>query len=65
MSINPTTEAEVAGIIRKKSTAVDEISDYIIKKCYPNITHAFRYIINLSLSTGCFPDQLKIPETLI
>ena len=66
MFLNPTTELEVAGIIKKlnnkKSTGVDEISDYIIKKCYPKITHALTYIINLSFSTGYFPDQLKIAK---
>jgi hypothetical protein len=66
MFLNPTTEAEVAGIINnlnnKKLTGVDEISDYIIKKCYPKITHALAYIRKLSLSTGYFPDQLKIAK---
>jgi hypothetical protein len=43
MFLTPTTEAEVVGIIKgldnKKSTDIDEISDHIIKKCYPKITH--------------------------
>jgi hypothetical protein len=66
MFLTPTTEAEVVGIIKrlnnKKSTGIDEISDHIIKKFYPKITHALTYIINLSLSTGYFPDQLKIAK---
>jgi hypothetical protein len=42
--VTPTTEAEAVGIIKrlnnKKSTGADGISDHIIKKCYPKITHA-------------------------
>jgi hypothetical protein len=66
MFLNPTIEAEVAGIMQKlnnkKSTGVDEISDFIIKKCYPKITHTFTYVINSSVSTGYFPVQLKIAK---
>jgi hypothetical protein len=31
----------------------------LLKKCHTKITTALTYIINLSLSTGKFPDQLK------
>jgi hypothetical protein len=66
MFLTPTTEIEVVGIIKgldnKKSTGIDEISDHIIKKCYPKIANVLTYIINLSLSTGYFPDQLKIAK---
>jgi hypothetical protein len=66
MFLTPTTEEEVADIIKglgnKKSTGIDDIPEYIIKKCYPKITTALTYIINLSLSTGHFPDQLKIAK---
>jgi CCR4-NOT transcriptional regulation complex NOT5 subunit len=64
MFLTPTTEVEVVGIIKglrnKKSTGIDDIPEYIIKKCYPKITTALTYIINLSLSTQYFPDQLKM-----
>jgi hypothetical protein len=46
----------VVGIIKrlgnKKSMGIDDIPEYIIKKCYTKITTALTYIINLSLSTG-------------
>jgi hypothetical protein len=64
MFLTPTTEDEVVDLIKglgnKKSTGLDDIPDYIIKKCHTNITTALTCIINLSLSTGKFPDQLKI-----
>jgi hypothetical protein len=66
MFLNPTTEVEVVGIIKglgnKKSMGIDDIPEYIIKKFYPKITTALTYIINLSLSTEYFPDQLKIAK---
>jgi hypothetical protein len=62
--LTPATEVQVVGIIKglhnKKSIGINEISEHIIKKCYPKITNVLTYIINLSLSTGYFPNQLKI-----
>jgi hypothetical protein len=56
----------VIGIIKrlgnKKSTGIDDIPEYIIKKCYPKIISALTYTIKQSLSTGYFPDQLKIAK---
>jgi hypothetical protein len=34
---------------------IDDIPDYIIKKCYPKIITALTHIINLSFATGKFP----------
>ncbi|PNF39304.1 hypothetical protein B7P43_G16557 [Cryptotermes secundus] len=66
MFLIPTTEEEVVGIIKrlgnKKSTGIDDIPEYIIKKCYPKIISALTYTINQSLSTGYFPDQLKMAK---
>jgi hypothetical protein len=66
MFLTQTTQIKVIGIIKglytKKSMGIDEISDHIIKKCYPKITNVLTYIINLSLSTGYFPDQLEIKK---
>jgi hypothetical protein len=66
MFLTPTTEEEVVDIIKglgnKKSTGIDDIPDYIIKKCYPRIKTALTHIINLSFETGKFPDQLKIAK---
>ncbi|PNF33292.1 hypothetical protein B7P43_G10125 [Cryptotermes secundus] len=66
MFLTPTTELEVAGIIKglgnKKSPGIDDIPEYVVKKCYPKLTTALTYVINLSLVTGHFPDQLKIAK---
>jgi hypothetical protein len=66
MFLTPSSEMEVADIIKgignKKSTAVDDIPEFIIKKCYPRITNALTYIINLSFSSGYFLEQLKIAK---
>jgi hypothetical protein len=44
-----TTEVEVSGVIKelhnKKSTGINEISEHIIKKCYPKITNVLTYIL--------------------
>jgi hypothetical protein len=52
----------IKGLSNKKSAGLDDIPDYIIKKCHLKITTPLTYIINLSLSTGQFPDQLKIAK---
>jgi hypothetical protein len=66
MFLTPATNEEVIEVIKgmgnKKSVGMDDIPDYIIKKCYPKIVHALTYIINLSLSTGKFPEQLKMAK---
>jgi hypothetical protein len=49
-------------LVTQKSAGIDDVPGYIIKKCYPKITTALTYIINLSLSIGYFPDQLKIAK---
>jgi hypothetical protein len=63
MFLTPTMEEEVVDLIKgldnKKSTGLDDIPDYVIKKCHPKIKTALTHIINLSLSTGQFPDLLK------
>jgi hypothetical protein len=66
MFLTPITDMEVVGIIKelgnKKSMGIDDISEYIIKKCYPKIITVLTHIVNLSFSAGCFPDQLKITK---
>jgi hypothetical protein len=66
MFLTPTMETEVTDIIKglnnKKSTGIDDISEYVIKKCHSKIITVLTHIINLSLSTGNFPDQLKITK---
>ena len=64
--LNPTNESEVINIIKqfqnKQSAGVDDISDYLVKKCYLNIVSPLTFIINLSLSSGQFPDRLKVAK---
>jgi hypothetical protein len=59
----PSTEEEVVDLIHrldnKKPMGLDDIPDYIIKICHTKIKTALTHIINLSLCTGQFPDQLK------
>lgn len=66
MFLVPVTEAELINIIKnmknKKSSGIDEIPDFIIKKCFTHITSPLCHIVNLSLSTGCFPNELKISK---
>ncbi|PNF26089.1 hypothetical protein B7P43_G04923 [Cryptotermes secundus] len=66
MFLIPTTEKEVVDIIKtlgnKKSTGIDDIPEFIIKKCHSQLANALTYIINLSFSSGYFPDQLKIAK---
>lgn len=64
--LNPTNESEIIEIINqcqnKKSSGIDGIPDFIIKRCCLNIVSPITFIVNLSLSTGCFPDRLKIAK---
>jgi hypothetical protein len=66
MFLTPTTEVEVVEIIKglgnKKSTGIDDMPEFIIKRCYPRIATALTHIVNLSFSSGCFPDQLKLTK---
>jgi hypothetical protein len=45
-----------------KSTSVDDISELIIKKCYPRTANALTDIINLLFPSGYFPDQLNVAK---
>jgi hypothetical protein len=65
MFLTPTTEEVVdliKGLDNKNSTGVDDIPNYVIKKCHSKSKTTLTHIINLSLSTGQFPDQLKIAK---
>jgi hypothetical protein len=62
----PATEEEVLQIANKlkmKSLAgYDEIPDMIVKQCIQTIKKPSTFIINLSLSSGIFPNQMKIAK---
>ena len=46
----------------KQSSVYDEISSDVIKNSQPSIFEPLRYIFNLSIEKGIFPDQPKIAE---
>lgn len=43
----------------KTKSDPDQIPEIIYKKCYFSLTRPIHYLFNLSLSSGCFPDQWK------
>ena len=48
--------------MKKKSSGYDEISSDIIKNISPSVFEPIRYIFNLSIEKGFYPDQLKIAK---
>ena len=62
-SLSYITEAETLKIIRslknKRTTGPDGISSYLIKKCARALVEPLTYLINMSLSEGVFPNELK------
>ena len=45
-----------------KSTGADEISFNVIQNCFGELSEILRYVFDLSLQTGIFPDPLKIAK---
>ena len=43
-----------------KSPGYDEISFNVVEKCFSELCEPLRYVFNLSIETGVFPDKLKI-----
>ena len=43
-----------------KSPGYDEISFNVVKKCFSELCEPLKYVFNLSIETGVFPDKLKI-----
>jgi hypothetical protein len=66
MFLTTTTEREVIDIIKtlgnKKSMGIDDIPEFIIKKCHPQLVNVLTRKINLSFLSGYFPNQLKIAK---
>ena len=54
----------VKGLKAKKSSGYDGISTKLLKQIIPNIVLPLEHIFNLSLSTGCCPDLLKIAKVI-
>lgn len=64
--LRPTDSIEIANLINKLKNnvtpGVDELGSNEIKLISPLICEALSYIINLTLTTGVFPKQLKIAK---
>ena len=45
-----------------KSPGYDDISYNVIKKCFGSLCEPLKYLINLSIEKGAFPDNLKIAQ---
>ena len=68
MCFIPTDQHEILKIVKslkpKKSTGHDGISTKLLKQIIPNIALPLEHIFNLSLSTGCCPDLLKLAKVI-
>jgi hypothetical protein len=66
MCVYPTTDCEIIDIVHNlkanKSAGHDELSPRVIKSVISSIAQPLSDIFNLSLSTGVFPDKLKIAK---
>ena len=45
-----------------KSPGYDDISFNVIKKCFSSLCEPLKYLLNLSIEKGIFPDDLKIAK---
>lgn len=63
MFLTPVTEAELISVIKnlpsKKSTDIDGLSVWILKKCYTELLEPLLFLINSSFKQGIFPQFLK------
>ena len=68
MCFIPTDQHEIFKITQtlksKKSTGPDGISTKLLKQIIRNIASPLEHIFNLSLSTGCCPDLLKLAKVI-
>ena len=66
--LNPIEEKEIIDIVNNfkngKSSGYDDISPSIVKSAIVFITKPLAYIFNLSISTGIFPDALKVAKVV-
>jgi hypothetical protein len=66
--LKPTNTVEIIKIINdlktNSSCGWDDISPKVIKFCHFHIVDSLVYIVNLSLSQGVFPDQLKLAKVI-
>ena len=67
-SFSQITEMQVETVIdnlsNKHSSGVDGISTYLLKECKTSLIPALTLIINQTLSTGIFPEKLKMAKVV-
>ena len=51
---------EIVGSFKNVAAGVDHVSPRVVKSVIGSISDPLCYIINLSLTTGIFPDKLKL-----
>lgn len=66
--LHPTDTNEILNVIKsiknKKSVGDDEVPIFLIKSVAEEIAEPLRHIINLSLGSGIFPENLKITKII-
>jgi hypothetical protein len=63
--LRPTSEHEVKDVLNKlrnSAAGYDELPSKIIKTVSQHISSPLAHIVNLSFSTGCVPDPIKIAK---
>ena len=61
---NSTTSKVIAHLKPKNSCGIDNLSLKLLKQCSAHITSPLTIIINQSLTSGIFPDDLKIAKVI-
>ena len=57
------TNEDILGLVRGSTTkacALDSLPVSIMRQCYSSLVPVFRRVINLSLSSGLLPKELKV-----
>ena len=66
--LNPAIPQEISNVVNamhpKTSCGYDNISPKLVKKCSHALVNPLVHIINLSLSTGTFPDKMKLAKVI-
>jgi hypothetical protein len=68
MFLFPVTKSEVEKVSKdfknKLSAGIDDIPDYVVKRCIQVLKKPLANIYNVSLESGIFPDQLKVAKVI-
>ena len=63
LSINELKEAFLS-LKTNKSPGYDDINFNVVKKCFGEINEPLKYLFNLSLENGIFPEKMKIAKVI-